>query len=129
MLKKQKNSKTKGTVGVGHAIAYFTRIGWLVSIPINDSQSYDLVVDDGTLRTVQVKTTTYKSKYGIWEVDLRTTGGNQSFHTTKTFDHSACDLLYVLVDDGESWLIPTTEFSNGSTLSLGKKYEQYKIRE
>ncbi len=42
-----KNSKKQGDIGLGAAIAYFTFKGFTVSIPLTDSQDYDLVVDDG----------------------------------------------------------------------------------
>lgn len=38
-----KNTKEQGTIGLGKAIAYFTSRGFVVSIPLNDSQDYDLV--------------------------------------------------------------------------------------
>ena len=123
MLKSQKNSKVKGTVGIGHAIAYFTRNGTVVSIPINDSQSYDLVVEiEGQLKKIQVKTSTSEN------IALRTMGGNQSFHTAKKFDHSSCDYIYGLLDNGESWLIPTNSFDNTTSIKLtDKKYDKYKL--
>lgn len=123
MLKEHKNSKVKGTVGVGHAIAYFTKKGIVVSIPINDSQPYDLVIDiDGTLKKVQVKTTTSE------EIALRTMGGNQSFNTSKLFNHKSCDFIYGLMDNGNSWLIPTNVFNNTTTLKLtDRKFKQYKL--
>jgi hypothetical protein len=123
MLKEHKNSKVKGTVGVGHAISYFTRMGVVVSIPLNDSQPYDLVIDlNGSLKRVQVKTTTSDT------VALRTMCGNQSFHTTKHFEHTTSDFLYAMMDTGESWLIPTEAFTNGNSLKLtSKTYEKYKL--
>ena len=86
MLKEHKNPKVKGTVGLGHAISYFTRIGTVVALPLNDSQPYDLIVEiDGELKKVQVKTSTSDS------IALRTMGGNQSYHTAKLFEHTSCD--------------------------------------
>lgn len=118
-----KNSKIQGTVGVGRAIAYFTGIGATVSIPLNDSQSYDLIVDlDGILRRIQVKTSITDT------IGLRTTGGNQSFHTTKVFDHSSCDMIFGALQTGDSWLIPTNKFSNVNSIKLtDPKYNSYKI--
>ena len=123
MLKEHKNSKVKGTVGVGQAIAYFTRIGVVVSIPINDSQPYDLIIDvDGELKRVQVKPTTTDA------ISLRTTGGNQSFHTAKLFDHESCDFIYGMKNTGESWLIPTNAFTNINSIKLTDvKYSSYKV--
>lgn len=124
MLKDHKNPKVKGTVGVGHAIGYFTRKGIVVSIPLNDSQPYDLIIDmEGELKKVQVKTSTSDS------IALRTMGGNQSYHTAKMFDHKSSDFVYGLLDSGESWLVPTNAFTNKTALKLtDKKYDQYKLK-
>jgi hypothetical protein len=123
MLKEHTNPKVKGTVGLGHAIAYFTRKGIMVALPLNDSQPYDLVVEiDGVLKKVQVKTSTSNA------IALRTMGGNQSYHTAKLFDHTTSDYVYGLLDNGESWLIPTSDFTNKTSLKLtDKRYDQYKL--
>ena len=49
-------NKEKGNSGLGMAIAYFSTKGYTVSIPLNDTQDYDLVLEkDGHLKMVQVK--------------------------------------------------------------------------
>ena len=123
MLKEHKNPKVKGTVGLGHAIAHFTKNGIVVALPLNDSQPYDLIIDlNGELKKVQVKTSTSEA------IALRTMGGNQSYHTAKLFDHTSCDYIYGLLDTGESWLIPTTAFKNINSIKLTDvKYQQYKL--
>ena len=40
-----KTNKEKGNSGLGMAIAYFTTNGYVVSIPLNDTQDYDLVIE------------------------------------------------------------------------------------
>lgn len=121
-----KNSKIQGNIGIGSAIAYFTMNGYIVSIPITDSQPYDLIVEiNNKLYKVQVKTSACITKDGNIQVDLRTTGGNQSFHTTKYFDKNECDLLFILLNNGKQYLIPTNDIDVKSTITLGKKYEQF----
>ena len=39
------NSNLKGNIALGQAIAYFTQQGYVVNIPLNDSQWYDLIID------------------------------------------------------------------------------------
>lgn len=129
MFEGTKNSKEQGNVGVGQAIAYFTSKQFIVSIPLNDSQEYDLIVDDKeSLKKVQVKTTRHKTKYGVFQVLLKTCGGNQSFHTTKHFDPNKCDYLFVVTSDGDQYCIPCSSFKAKSTLALGKDREQYKLK-
>lgn len=49
-LNEHKNSKKQGDAGLGEAIAYFTRLGYTVQLPLTDSQDYALVVDiDGNI--------------------------------------------------------------------------------
>ena len=51
-----KNTKIQGSIGLGQAIACFTKLGYIVSVPLNDSQDYDLIVEiDNKLYKVQVK--------------------------------------------------------------------------
>ena len=42
------NSKKQGDIGMCYAMAYYAKLEWTVSIPVTDSQDYDLVVDNGT---------------------------------------------------------------------------------
>ena len=39
------NSKKQGDWGLGRAIAYFTLKEYTVSVPLTESQDYDLIVD------------------------------------------------------------------------------------
>lgn len=39
------SNKEKGNSGLGMAIAYFSTRGYTVSIPLNDTQDYDLVIE------------------------------------------------------------------------------------
>jgi hypothetical protein len=122
------NPREQGLIGVTDAIAHFGGRGWAVSVPLIDSQPYDLVVDDGRrLHRVQVKTTTRRSPYGIFVVLLATRGGNRSYHTSKDFDPRASDLLYVLADDRSRYLVPTSAIRSRTTLSLGHRMEEYRV--
>jgi hypothetical protein len=130
MFTKVKNSKQQGNVGIGQAIAYFTKMGYTVCIPLTDSQNYDLIVENGTIQKVQVKTSNYVVKSGGYEVALGTCGGNQSFNTVKKFDPSQVDLLFITLGNGQSYCIPTSILpkKDRRTITIGKKYSEYKIR-
>jgi hypothetical protein len=124
----RRNPRDQGMVGFTDAMAYFGAQGFDICVPLIDNQPYDLVVDDGAgLKKVQVKTTTHRSPYGRFVVKLATDGGNQSFHTRKAFDPTACDLLYVLTDDRERFLIPTKAISAKTTLNLGESMARYRV--
>ena len=129
MTIRNRNPRLQGLVGLGAAIDWFTRNGFFVAIPLNDSQPWDLVVEDaaGVLHRVQVKTTTRRSRYGVYVCMLETAGGNQSFSTRKPFDRTACDVVFVLTDSGDVYVIPSSDIAVLRTLSLGAKYERYRV--
>lgn len=128
MFSKAKNSKKQGDVGLAFAIAYYSKEGWTISIPITDSQGYDLIIEDrGHIQRVQVKTTTHKSTYGLYQVALRTNGGNKSSNRSKDFDVEECDILFCLTENGDMYSIPTPYLEVRATLSLGDKVKQFKV--
>lgn len=48
------NRKQIGRIGLSMAINYFICQGYTVSLPLNDTQWYDLIIEkDGVLKTVQ----------------------------------------------------------------------------
>jgi len=127
MTIRRSNPRKQGDIGVAKALDWFVRNEYAVSIPFSDSQHYDLVVEkNGILSRVQVKTTTYKTPYGIYQVLLKTCGGNQSRHTTQPFDLSV-ELLFCLTDEGDSYLTPAETLKGTSTLNLGLQREKYKV--
>ena len=123
------NPRFQGEIGLTDAIAWFGHHGYRVCIPLADNQPYDLVVDagDGALQRVQVKTTTHRSPAGRFVVQLAVAGGNQSFHTVKKFDPQAVDLLYVLTDAAERYLIPVSVIRARTSLALHPGMAQYRL--
>ncbi len=122
------SNKEKGNSGLGMAIAYFTTNGYVVSIPLNDTQDYDLVIEkDGILKTIQVKSTNCKTKYGNYQVALKSCGGTKG-RTYKTLIDTKIDFLFVLNEKLEMYLIPKDKISNKSTLNLCDKYIKYKVK-
>lgn len=123
------NSKKQGDVGMCYAIAYYSRLGWTVSIPITDSQDYDLLVEntDNNILKVQVKTSRYLTEGGTYQVRLKTCGGNKSGQTIKKMDKNYIDLVFVLVDDGSCYSIPTEKIESSGSMNLGDKYSEFKV--
>jgi hypothetical protein len=123
-----RTSKDQGNIGLAKAIYELQVLGYRISIPFTENQNYDLIVDkDNTLYRVQIKTTKQTSKYGIFQVNLRTLGGNQSYHTAKKRKAGDYDLLYVLTDDNTSYLIPDEVIKAENALSLHKGMEIYLV--
>lgn len=123
------NSKKQGDVGMCYAIAYYSRLGWTVSIPITDSQDYDLLVEntDNNILKVQVKTSRYLTEGGTYQVSLKTCGGNKSGQTIKKMDKNYIDLVFVLVDDESCYSIPTEKIESSGSMNLGDKYSEFKV--
>lgn len=118
------NNKNKGNAGLAIAIAYFGANGYTVSIPLNDTQDYDLVVDlDGNLKTVQVKTCNFLTN-GTYQCQLRTISGT-SRRVIKTVKDTNVDLLFCLTGDGTLYLIPISELNNRTTIQLTKEKSKY----
>ena len=108
-------------------LLYFTLLSVPVSIPLTDSQDYDLVIDlpEG-LKKVQVKTTGYKVKSGSYSVGLRVLGGN----TKKNFVHKKADqifydYLFIVTEANTKYLIPKKDIVATNAIALGEKYNKY----
>lgn len=121
------NTVKQGTVGVGAAIYEFTKRDWCVSVPVNDIQPYDLVVDDGEgLKKVQVKTTQYK-RNNNYVVQLKSVRPNRTENNIRKFDNTEVDYLFILCEDEAKYLIPANTLMVSCTLNLCDKYEQYRV--
>jgi hypothetical protein len=125
MFDEVKNSNLQGTIGLSVCITYMTMRNWIVSIPLNDSQPYDLVFDDGKgLFKVQVKTSNRISKSGHYMVTLRTC----TYNFSKDFDPTQSDFLYILCGNGIQYMIPTGEVTARTGLTLGSGYDKYIVK-
>lgn len=112
---------------MGIAIAYYSANGYTVSIPLNDTQDYDLIVDkDNILKKVQVKATSCKTKYNRYQVALKSCGGTKG-ETYKTVVDTNIDEVFIVTDSLELFKIPIEVIKNKTTLNLCEKYEKYKI--
>lgn len=68
------DNKQKGRNGLLLGMSYFGRQGYTISLPINDTQWYDFVIEkDGKFETVQCKYTDSKDN----TIDFRSTGGTK----------------------------------------------------
>lgn len=121
---------TQGSFGLTSAIYNLTKLGYIVSIPIIDNQSYDLIADkDGTLNKVEVKTTGSKAPSGNYTVQIKSVRSNKTVNTIKNFDKSLVDILYILTAENTNYIIPTQELEATCSITLGAKYDKYKIKE
>ena len=95
-----KTNKEKGNTSLGIAIAYFSSNGYTVSIPLNDTQDYDLIVEKNSiLKTVQVKSSGYKNKSNHYQVALKSFGSTKgvTYKTFKVFSNSSSVLYFTKI--------------------------------
>lgn len=122
---KLNTNKEKGNAGLSMAIAYFGANGYAVSLPLNDTQDYDLIVDDGNeLYKVQAKCTDHKPSENSYEVALRSTGGTKGT-VYKTVKSTNIQLLFVLCGDGTMYVIPKSVIKNCNTITLRKEKSKF----
>ena len=97
------------------AINYFTCQGYTVSLPMNDTQWYDLVIEkDGKFETVQCKAT--QTDEG--KIDFRSTGGTKGTTYDNLLNHSELDYLFCVNKNLEMWLIPIKEITTKRQITL-----------
>ena len=122
-----KTNKEKGNTGLGIAIAYYSMNGYTVSIPLNDTQDYDLIVDkNNILKKVQVKATSCKTRYNKYQVALKSCGGTKG-ETYKTIIDTNIEEVFIVTDNMDIFILPIEEIKNRSTINLCRKYEKFRI--
>ena len=98
-------NRDKGRAGMAMAIAYFGTNGYTVSIPLNDTQWYDLIVEkDGEFKTVQCKATGSISN----EIVLTSAGGTKGTAYDSVLNHPV-DYLFCLDKDQNMFVIPVED--------------------
>ena len=123
-----RNTKEKGRAGLSAAIAYFGMNGYTVSIPINDIQDYDLVVEmNNVFYKVQCKSTGAKNDSGNYKVKLETWGGLNGGTRYSRVKDSTVQLLFVLTGEQTMYVIPVSEITQSTQLILNNNYDKYKV--
>ena len=107
--------KQIGRIGLTMAINYFTVNGYTISLPINDTQWYDLIIEkNGIFETVQCKAT--QTEDGI--IDFRSTGETKGNVYDNLKNHSELDWLFCVDKNLNMWLFPVKELTNKNRLTL-----------
>ena len=114
-------NKDKGRAGLSAAIAYFGMNGYNVSIPLNDTQDYDLVIEkNNVFQKVQCKAT--GSQDG--KIDFRITSGKQNGQTTGNLLNTNIDILFCLNQNQTMFCIPFEDILKcGNTSSIKLREE------
>jgi hypothetical protein len=126
---RQANPRRQGDIGEATAIAWLTRAGFGVWVPLGHSPDADLIAQEGgRLFRVQVKTST-AWRNDRYEISLATKGGNRSWSgCVKTIDAERYEYLFVLVADGRQWFIPAAAIEAKTMILLGgPKYAAFEV--
>lgn len=119
-LMKFDTNADKGRAGLSMAIAYFGTNGYTVSLPLNDTQWYDLIVEkDGVFQTVQCKATGTSNG----KICLRSCGGTQGKEYDNILNHPV-DILFCVDNSLNMFLIPMKDlrnYSNSKSINLRTK--------
>lgn len=111
----KEDRKQTGRIGLSMAITYFTLQGYTVSLPINDTQWYDLIIEkDDTFFTVQCKATQTDDN----TISLRSTGGTKGMSYDNVLNHSKLDYLFCVNNTLQMWLIPIKDIITTNQISL-----------
>jgi len=120
-------NRDRGNAGLALAISYYGANGYTVSIPLNDTQDYDLLIDNGvSISKVQAKFSKQRSEHGVQKVPLRSSGGTNG-GVYKTLIDTNIDILFCSNPNMEMWAIPKSELTQRNVLNLGEKYHKYKV--
>ena len=112
--------KQIGRIGLAQAIHYFTLQGYTISLPINDTQWYDLIIErDNVFQTVQCKATVTEES----TIDFRNTGGTKGSVYGNTLE-APVDLIFCVDKDLHNYVIPKKDLVEAgvrNTISLRTK--------
>ena len=128
-------NKDKGRMGLAMAISYFTSQGYTISLPLNDTQWYDMIIEkNGKFETVQCKFTGSKNN----EINLKPCGGTKGSIYDSIFNHSELDYLFCGDVYGNMYNIPIkdiVEAGNSRIITLrteptknNQGFQTYKYR-
>ena len=114
--------KQIGRIGLSMAINYFTHQGYTVSIPMNDTQWYDLVIEkDGNFKTVQCKATQTKNN----AINLKNSGGTRGVVYDNIINHPELDFLFCVNKKLDMRCIPIAEIlksGNRNSITLQEDF-------
>jgi hypothetical protein len=105
--------------------AWFALRGNAVAVP-SEPQAYDLLISDSEdIHRVQVKTTTFEARSGIWQVSI----GHRPYSLDKSatkmpYDPKSLDYFAVINGDGDLYLIPIRVVAGMANIYLSA-YEEY----
>lgn len=122
-MDKKINNNTLGIIGLAKAIEWFSKNDYIISLPINDCQSYDLVVEkDHKFKTVQVKYTGNVSDKRKQAQYFRVAMHRYKY-TTASFEY-----LFIYTSNDTCYLFRSNEINNFRSITLYPKYDKHIVK-
>ena len=121
----------QGNIGLGQAIAYYMSKGYMVALPVNDTQPYDLVIDkfDGKgLQRVSVKTTRHQADNLAKSFVVKISSSSGMKRSYNPFNKQSCDLIFIYTINQEMWEIPSSNINSGTMITLNENLSKYRIK-
>lgn len=114
------NRKQIGRMGLAMAVSYFTSQGYTISLPLNDTQWYDLIIEkNGIFETVQCKATTTEQN----NIELKSHGGTNGSAYDSILNHTNLNWLFCVNGDLNMWLIPIDAIiKSGNTKQISLRH-------
>ena len=122
-------SRGIGDNGLPIAMAWFARNGYQMSIPVSGSSPYDLIVESPShgLLKVQVKTSTNNLSSGAYLVKMTRMEYVDGAYSPRPYTCSEVDYFFITTGNGDMYLIPQRLAEGKQTLSMGNKFENFKV--
>ena len=118
------NAKMKGNIALGKCIEFGTSKSYIISLPLNDAQDYDLIFDiEGKLNKVQVKYTGSKQSSGKYYVDTRVRGHNN--YVKENVEE--VDYYFITTESLEKYFIPYKIIKGKQTFTLNDAFKEYLV--
>ena len=122
------NTNQQGAIGESIAEVYFRLKGFEVA-RLGSNAPYDLMISnsEGNYR-VQVKTSrNAKGKKGTYTAILRTNYGHGDRSKYKTIDPTQVNLVFIVTNEGDCYLLPAVVVEGKSAITLNDSYSAYKV--
>ena len=123
------------SAAVGLAVRWFLDRGYIPSVPLEPAR-YDLVVDsDAGLKRIQIKSTNFQDDHGKYLVHVHRTEydsdaesrGTAGKRRVVSYTKDEIDYFFIVTGDHTTYLIPVGVVGEAKNITLGKKYEQFKL--
>lgn len=109
-----------GSLAEAEVLAKFIEHGFDVYVQLSGKAPFDLIAHrNGQLFRVQVKGSASKTRYGVYQVQLKAVRANRTGNTIHCFDPTCCDVLAIYIEPLDAvCFLRTDEIRSRNQLNL-----------